>query len=51
MQMILPEKNSKVKEESNWNFNTNFLIKILRTFAMIKPDSYTNIGKIISAIE
>lgn len=45
MLMYLLEVSLKFKEESNIFFYH------LRTFAMIKPDAYTHIGKIIDAIE
>lgn len=42
--MCLPGTNSKNKKESITNFK-------YRTFAMIKPDCYMSIGKIINYIE
>ena len=44
MQMFIQNRNLKFQEESK-------IILELRTFAMIKPDAYTNIGKIIDIIE
>jgi len=52
--MSSQDQSSKMSKKSKKNISNDFLINLCalnRTFAMIKPDAYANIGKIITVIE
>jgi nucleoside diphosphate kinase len=48
MLTYLPDRSSKLKEAGKIS---RLSLNIVRTFAMIKPDAYTSIGKIVDIIE
>ena len=51
MPMSLQEKSSRSNVQSKKKKEKKIILFLKRTFAMIKPDAYTKMGKIIEAIE